>query len=83
MKTKIEQPISKEELEKAMRKIIARFAQIDPAWKKGCGEWDYLGMYSFITGPNRKKMKQALPDVKHELRLIKRHVAPQFRLKAA
>lgn len=78
----IQQAISKEELKKAMDKIIARFAQIDPTWKNA-GNWDVYGMYSFMTSSKNRTMKQALPDVKHELKLIKRHVAPEFQSKAA
>lgn len=73
--------ISEKELQHAMKKIIARFRKADPKWI--CAEHDRLGMYSFLTGANSHSMEHAMPDVKHEIELIKTFVGREFQATAA
>ncbi len=81
MNTHVEQPISEQKLNEAMKKIIDEFRKVDPRWI--CGEHDRLGMYRFLTGSNSHSMEQAMPNVKHEIHLIKTFVGNEFQRKVA
>jgi hypothetical protein len=75
---------SKEELEKlkaTMPKVLDVFIEFDPAWKS-CGKSDYLGFYSFLKGPRRHTMAQAIERVQPHINIIETIVAPHFAIAA-